>query len=127
MRIGGEAPPLFQRFAQYQPGNQRVVEFNVMSQSVRLKSTPEVLQGKTVEYAKTGPKVVVVRRGRGRPRKYPVGAADTRTGAVGKKSAVKVEETSSEIETEVDDGSESELTDLEMEDEGDSEVGDSQE
>ena len=42
----------------YEPGNTRVLEYNLESASVRLKTTPVVLVGKAVEYTKAGPKLI---------------------------------------------------------------------
>jgi hypothetical protein len=56
----GDTPVSFHRYMQYEPGNTRIVELNLETASVRLKSTPDVLAGKTVHYTKAGPKVVDV-------------------------------------------------------------------
>ena len=51
-------PPKFMHdYTCYEPGNERVLEYNLVSNSVRIKSTPEVLQGKTVRYEQDGPKL----------------------------------------------------------------------
>ncbi|RMY18281.1 hypothetical protein D0867_05439 [Hortaea werneckii] len=41
----------------YEPGNARLLEFNLISHSVRMRSCPDILKGKQVVYTKTGPKV----------------------------------------------------------------------
>ena len=146
MYPGGEAPALFRRYTRYEPGNARIVEINLETCSVRLKTTPDLLEGKTVEYTKAGPKLVAVetvqtrpppavaRRRPGRPsirgscggtivsnRKEAVGdGMKTRAGGVvkaEKKTIIKTEPMSDES------GSESPLTDIEL----DVEIGDSQE
>ena len=54
---GSEVPALFQQYTRYEPGNARIVEFNLETSSVRLKTTPALLRNKAVEYTKTGPKL----------------------------------------------------------------------
>lgn len=70
----GDAPAVMERFATFNSGNERVVEFNIVSGSVRIRCTPQLLRdGRSVEYAKTGPKIIdpptAPKRARGRPRK----------------------------------------------------------
>lgn len=128
-----DPPAIFEQFATFKPGNARILEYNIHSQSVRLKSTPPFLQqGKGIEYTRTGPRIVevAVKRPRGRPRKHPLPvngvanvipkidrAVSTKIGRpVGRPRKTKVLE-SGESDVEEKDGSESPLTDLEMEDE----------
>lgn len=52
-------PPKFMHdYTYYEPGNERVLEYNLVSNGVRIKSTPKVLKGKTVRYEQDGPKLV---------------------------------------------------------------------
>ncbi|OQN98545.1 hypothetical protein B0A48_15807 [Cryoendolithus antarcticus] len=53
-----QPPALFVKFQEFRPGNKRVVLFNEGSGNVTLKSTPMCLEGKGVEYTKSGPKIV---------------------------------------------------------------------
>ena len=41
----------------YEPGNIRILEYNPSSECVRLKTTPESLQGKMIVYTNEGPKI----------------------------------------------------------------------
>lgn len=54
---GKDPPALFQKFMRYEAGNSRILEYNPTSECVRLKSTPESLQGKTITYTSEGPKI----------------------------------------------------------------------
>ena len=128
-----DVPALFRRYERYEPGNKRIVEYNLKTFSVRLKSTPDALGGKKVEYTKTGPKLIEdevvlppkTKRVPGRPRKrggrgggtvgrtkqnLDAGVSTRTTGVLKpvKKPVVK-------IEPESDNDSESPLTDLETE------------
>ncbi|KAK0917357.1 hypothetical protein LTR02_000222 [Friedmanniomyces endolithicus] len=51
----------------YEPGNERIVEFNTISRSLRLRTTPAMLsEGKMeLQYTSTGPKLVDVRKSSG--------------------------------------------------------------
>lgn len=52
-------PPKFLRaFMHYKPGNDRVLEYNVVSNSIRLKRTPKGLGGRAVSYTESGPRLV---------------------------------------------------------------------
>jgi hypothetical protein len=56
-------PPVFKQFEKFEtyvPGNPRIIEYNLISEAVRIKCTPRTLRegNKTVEYTPTGPKVV---------------------------------------------------------------------
>ncbi|GAB7358861.1 hypothetical protein MBLNU230_g4084t1 [Neophaeotheca triangularis] len=42
----------------YEPGNVRILEFNTLSSAVRIKSTPSILENKTIDYRATGPVIV---------------------------------------------------------------------
>ena len=53
-----EPPPLFKRFEKFRPGNKRIVEYNINSHSVRLRSTPSSMANKMVMYLPTGPKLL---------------------------------------------------------------------
>ena len=126
----GEPLALFDRFVEYQPGNTKVLEYNLVNHSVRLKTTPDVLKGMALHYTNFGPRLVEVpvkpeeplKRARGRPRKYPVAVTGTTVGVDAKaggrkmkkerKSEVKVEDSESEIE--VEDVSNQSLSDLEV-------------
>ncbi|KAK4552571.1 hypothetical protein LTR86_010215 [Recurvomyces mirabilis] len=55
-----DPPRCFAQFETYQPGNKRILEFNVVTSSVRMKSTPKVLEGREVLYSATGPRLVNV-------------------------------------------------------------------
>lgn len=58
-------PPMIERFARYEPDNRRILQWNVVSQSVRLELTPEILLGKRVEYTDGGPRMVDLETGQG--------------------------------------------------------------
>ncbi|KAK1070891.1 DEAH-box ATP-dependent RNA helicase prp43 [Friedmanniomyces endolithicus] len=62
-----EPPSIFQQYETYEPGNQRVVEFNIISRSLRLRTTPAMLSEGRMElqYTSTGPKLVDVRKSSG--------------------------------------------------------------
>ncbi|RMY52850.1 hypothetical protein D0865_05574, partial [Hortaea werneckii] len=67
-RFGPFGPPQFLlKWEYYKPGNEKLLEFNLISHSVRMRSCPNVLKGKQVVYTKTGPKVEEI-KGRGRRR-----------------------------------------------------------
>lgn len=51
-------PKSLEPFMYYKSGNVRILEYNAVSNSVRLKKTPEVLRGKSVRYEDDGPKLV---------------------------------------------------------------------
>ena len=55
-------PQVFERYATYTAGNKRILEFNAVSQSVRISSTPQVLEAKAVEYTKVGPRLVEIKK-----------------------------------------------------------------
>ncbi|KAI6894999.1 hypothetical protein KC318_g2707 [Hortaea werneckii] len=56
--FGPFGPPRFLlKWEHYEPGNARLLEFNLISHSVRMRSCPDILKGKQVVYTKTGPKV----------------------------------------------------------------------
>jgi len=60
---GAATPPeVFERYATYTVGNKRILEINPVSQSVRMTSTPQVLEAKVVEYTKAGPRLVEIKR-----------------------------------------------------------------
>lgn len=50
---------MFTNYEKFKPGSARVVEINVNTFNVRIKSTPSILHNKHINYEKTGPKVVV--------------------------------------------------------------------
>lgn len=54
--LGGPSTAI-SRWAQFQPGNQRVLLFNTLTQSVRTQTVPDVLRGKAVNYTDLGPKI----------------------------------------------------------------------
>lgn len=55
-----EPPSCFATYERYIPGKTRILEFNLKTKSVRLRSTPEILlqDGTEVEYTEQGPKLV---------------------------------------------------------------------
>ena len=55
-----DPPPFFEQYETYGPGNRRILEYNTKTHSVRLKTTPKVLEGKEVVYTASGPKIVNV-------------------------------------------------------------------
>ncbi|KAK0352960.1 hypothetical protein LTR91_021312 [Friedmanniomyces endolithicus] len=62
-----EPPSIFQLYETYEPGNTRIVEFNTISRSLRLRTTPAMLSEGNMElqYTSTGPKLVDVRKSSG--------------------------------------------------------------
>ncbi|KAK1087063.1 hypothetical protein LTR33_001251 [Friedmanniomyces endolithicus] len=62
-----EPPLVFQQYKTYEPGNERIVEFNTISRSLRLRTTPAMLSEGNMElqYTSTGPKLVDVRKSSG--------------------------------------------------------------
>ncbi|KAI7217547.1 hypothetical protein KC333_g4156 [Hortaea werneckii] len=64
-RFGPFGPPQFLlKWEYYKPENEKLLEFNLISHSVRMRSCPNVLKGKQVVYTKTGPKIEEI-KGRG--------------------------------------------------------------
>lgn len=63
-----ELPPHFEQYKTYEVGNERILEYNTASHNVRLKSTPQALQGKSIEYRDRGP-VIIERKRKRRPSK----------------------------------------------------------
>lgn len=120
----GDVPAFMQRYTHYKSGNARILEYNLESQSVRMKATPDALLGMKVEYTKAGPKMSE-KRGPGRPKKLGRGCAAAARGGR-KRVPAKVQETSSEIEADDASSSVSDLTDVEMDDGMQVEVADSQ-
>ncbi|KAI5359559.1 hypothetical protein Slin14017_G104610 [Septoria linicola] len=57
----GPDSPL-QRYANYEPGNEKIVLFNVVSGAIGLRSTPESMEGMVVEYTKAGVKIVTKKK-----------------------------------------------------------------
>lgn len=53
-----------------------MLEFNLVSYSVRMRSCPDVLKGKQVVYTKTGPKIEKISGGSGRREDTPVDGED---------------------------------------------------
>ncbi|GAB1740212.1 hypothetical protein NU219Hw_g5328t1 [Hortaea werneckii] len=67
-RFGPFGPPQFLlKWEYYEPGNARLLEFNLISHSVRMRTCPDILKGKQVVYTKTGPKIQEI-QGRSRRR-----------------------------------------------------------
>ncbi|KAK0287423.1 hypothetical protein LTR91_001723 [Friedmanniomyces endolithicus] len=62
-----EPPSIFRQYETYEPGNERIVEFNSVSRSLRLRTTPVMLSEGRMElqYTSTGPKLVDVRKSSG--------------------------------------------------------------
>lgn len=59
--IGCEPPSLYEHYAQYVPGNRKIVAYNVESYAISLRRTPATFRGCEVQYLKTGPKLVKVK------------------------------------------------------------------
>ncbi|KAK5168173.1 uncharacterized protein LTR77_006741 [Saxophila tyrrhenica] len=55
---GWKAPRMFRDFESYKPGNKRVVEINVQSSNVRIRSTPTMLLDRRIDYQINGPRLV---------------------------------------------------------------------
>lgn len=73
----GDPPAFVEALATFKPDNKRILEYNIASDSVRVRSTPRMLQGKEVEYTDQGPKIVdkiliLENEGGGRPSKHPL-------------------------------------------------------
>ncbi|TKA30814.1 hypothetical protein B0A50_02534 [Salinomyces thailandicus] len=67
-------PPFLHRWERYEPGKPRILEYNVATHCVRLRSTPAILQGRQVAYKKTGPKLEDVKKKGGRKGKALISA-----------------------------------------------------
>ncbi|KAI7282996.1 hypothetical protein KC345_g3189 [Hortaea werneckii] len=65
-------PPFLLKWEYYEPGNAKLLEFNVISHSVRMRSCPDVLKGKQVVYTRTGPKIGEIQPRSGRREDTPV-------------------------------------------------------
>ena len=53
---------VWERLKVYEPGNKKIVVFNVVSGNIGLRSTPEWMVEKEIVYAKSGPRVVKVKK-----------------------------------------------------------------
>lgn len=53
----GNPPEFLQRFAHYKPGNVKALEYNLISDSIRLRVTPQILKDKVVRYDEKGPRI----------------------------------------------------------------------
>lgn len=52
---------IFKTLAEYKPGNKKIVEFNIKNKSsFRMKTVPQTLLGKTIEYTRAGPKITAI-------------------------------------------------------------------
>lgn len=95
----GEPPKIFSKYETFRPGNTKILEYNVESQSMRIKSTPKVLlgEGRDVQYLPTGPRIVEVKSAGG-------GGGDGGDGGGGKRrkrrGRVEVVASSSDLEDE---------------------------
>lgn len=89
-------PTCFEQYKIYLPENQRIVEYNKVSGSVRTKRTPESLQGKMVQYRDRGP--LLIESKRRRRTSTEVKAAEA------KLNARRVVATSSDVEGSADSG-----------------------
>ncbi|KAI7265966.1 hypothetical protein KC343_g2967 [Hortaea werneckii] len=69
-------PPFLLKWEYYEPGNAKLLEFNVISHSVRMRSCPDVLKGKQVVYTKTGPKIEKITGNSGRRGDTPMDGED---------------------------------------------------
>ncbi|KAK5120629.1 hypothetical protein LTR85_005987 [Meristemomyces frigidus] len=59
----GDPPELFQKLETYKPGNAKILEYNTVSESVRIRSLPKVLDGRDVQYLPNGPRLVEYKTG----------------------------------------------------------------
>ncbi|KAI7167726.1 hypothetical protein KC316_g11854 [Hortaea werneckii] len=76
-RFGPFSPPRFLlKWEYYEPGNARLLEFNLVSHSVRMRSCPDILKGKQVVYTKTGPKIEEIKGRGGRREDTPMDEED---------------------------------------------------
>ncbi|RMZ15599.1 hypothetical protein D0860_01498, partial [Hortaea werneckii] len=69
-------PPFLLKWEYYEPGNANLLEFNVISHSVRMRSCPDFLKGKRVVYTKTGPKIETITGNSGRREDTPMYGED---------------------------------------------------
>ncbi|KXT05861.1 hypothetical protein AC578_1110 [Pseudocercospora eumusae] len=58
--LESEPPAIFTKYERYEPGNRKIVAYNVESFSVRLQTTPPHFEGYEVQYTKAGPKLVKI-------------------------------------------------------------------
>ncbi|KAI7542448.1 hypothetical protein KC331_g7975 [Hortaea werneckii] len=80
-RFGPFGPPRsLLKWEYYEPGNARLLEFNLVSHSVRMRSCPNVLKGKQVVYTKTGPKIEEIKGRSGRREDTPMDEDDASPG-----------------------------------------------
>ncbi|EME46310.1 hypothetical protein DOTSEDRAFT_22398 [Dothistroma septosporum NZE10] len=56
--LPGPPPEIFVRLSCYVPGNKKIIAYNTRSHSIGLRKTPKNLEGCTVEYHKSGPKLI---------------------------------------------------------------------
>ncbi|KAK4539461.1 hypothetical protein LTR36_010938 [Oleoguttula mirabilis] len=66
-RHASEPSETLQKFETFKPGNAKILEYNTVSQSVRVRSAPKVLlgEGRDVQYLATGPRLVEVAKLKG--------------------------------------------------------------
>lgn len=60
--MAGALPNPYKKFARYEPGNKKVLAYNLESCSVALRKTPAFFEGNAVQYLKAGPKLVKIKR-----------------------------------------------------------------
>ena len=58
--LESEPPAIFTKYERFEPGNRKIVAYNVESFSVRLQTTPPHFEGCEVQYTKAGPKLVKI-------------------------------------------------------------------
>ncbi|KAI6842143.1 hypothetical protein KC332_g4365 [Hortaea werneckii] len=69
-------PPFLLKWEYYEPGNAKLLEFNLISHSVRMRSCPAILKGKQIVYTKTGPKIQKIQNSGGRRQDTPLNEED---------------------------------------------------
>ncbi|KAI6885567.1 hypothetical protein KC360_g2779 [Hortaea werneckii] len=69
-------PPFLLKWEYYEPENAKLLEFNLISHSVRMRSCPAVLKGKQIVYTKTGPKIEKIQGSSGRREDTPLDEED---------------------------------------------------
>ena len=106
-------PQVFERYATYMAGNRRILEFNAVSQSVRISSTPQVLEARAVEYTKVGPRLVEIKKkGRAKGGAETVDAVARRAAEMSRRlqpQEQRLEHESEESEVDTSQGSEVEV------------------
>jgi len=99
-----DPPPFFEQWETYKAGNKRILEYNVKTHSVRMKTTPLVLESKEVLYSASGPKIVnVMETKQSGGRKNSGRARKSRPSQIKMEEVEESDEGTGEVEQDEDD------------------------